>query len=43
LWTNVPHIDPDTSGISGSTILPGIEDMTLPTPRSMGVNLGFKF
>jgi TonB-linked SusC/RagA family outer membrane protein len=43
LWTKVPHIDPDTSGISGETILPGIEDMTLPTPRSMGINLNFKF
>lgn len=43
LWTKVPHIDPDTSALSGSTILPGIEDMTLPTPRSMGLNLGFRF
>lgn len=43
LWTAVPHIDPDTSGLSGGTILPGIEDMTLPTPRSLGVNVGFRF
>lgn len=43
LWTDVPHIDPDTTGISGETILPGIEDMTLPTPRSLGFNLGLSF
>jgi TonB-linked SusC/RagA family outer membrane protein len=43
LWTKVPHIDPDTSGIAGETILPGIEDMTLPSARSMGFNLSFKF
>ncbi len=43
LWTKVPHIDPDTTGIDGGTILPGIEDMTLPTPRSLGFNVGFRF
>ncbi len=43
LWTDVPHFDPDTTGISGGTILPGIEDMSLPTPRSIGFNIGFSF
>ena len=43
LWTKVPHIDPDTSGLSGGTILPGIEDMTLPSSRSLGLNINFKF
>ncbi|NDC76822.1 MAG: SusC/RagA family TonB-linked outer membrane protein [Chitinophagia bacterium] len=43
LWTDVPHIDPDTSGISGENILPGIEDMTLPSAKSLGINLSFKF
>lgn len=43
LWTNVPHIDPDTSGLSGGgDFLPGIEDMSLPTPRSVGFNINFK-
>ncbi len=43
LWTNVPHIDPDTSGLtSGGNFLPGIEDMSLPTPRSIGFNINFK-
>ncbi len=43
LWSKVPHIDPDTSGLSGGTILPGIEDMTLPPARSLGLNINFKF
>jgi TonB-linked SusC/RagA family outer membrane protein len=43
LWTKVPHIDPDTSGISGETLLPGIEDMSLPSSRSFGFNISFKF
>ncbi|WP_229215071.1 SusC/RagA family TonB-linked outer membrane protein [Dyadobacter bucti] len=43
LWTKVPHIDPDTSGYtSGGDFLPGIEDMSLPTPRSLGFNINFK-
>lgn len=43
LWTKVPHIDPDTSGLSGNgTFLPGIEDYPQPTPRSMGFNVNFK-
>lgn len=43
LWTNVPHIDPDTSGMTGGGgFLPGIEDMSLPTPRSLGFNINVK-
>jgi len=43
LWTNVPHVDPDTSGItSNGTFLPGIDDYALPTPRSIGFNINFK-
>lgn len=43
LWTKVPHIDPDTSGFTdGGSFLPGIEDMSLPTPRSLGFNINFK-
>jgi TonB-linked SusC/RagA family outer membrane protein len=43
LWTKVPNIDPDTSGLSGGTFLPGIEDMSLPSSKSMGFNLSCKF
>ncbi len=41
LWSDVPHIDPDTSALNGGTILPGIEDMSLPSVRSYGFNLSF--
>ncbi|RIV23387.1 SusC/RagA family TonB-linked outer membrane protein [Fibrisoma montanum] len=42
LWTKVPHIDPDTTGISGDTLLPGIEDMSMPSARSIGFNINFR-
>lgn len=43
LWTNVPHIDPETASTAGGTIIPGIESVALPSTRSYGFNLGFKF
>jgi len=43
LWTKVPHIDPETSSTSGGTIIPGVESVALPSNRSWGVNLGFRF
>lgn len=43
LWSDVPHIDPETMSYSGGTALPGIEYMSIPSTRSYGVNLSFKF
>ena len=43
LWTKVPHIDPETSSNVGGTIVPGVESVALPSTRSWGVNLGFRF
>lgn len=43
LWTKVPHIDPETSSNAGGTIVPGVESVALPSTRSWGVNLGFRF
>ncbi|OJW30608.1 MAG: SusC/RagA family protein [Sphingobacteriales bacterium 46-32] len=43
LWDNVPHVDPETMSYSGGTALPGIEYMALPSTRSYGINLSFKF
>lgn len=43
LWTNVPHIDPETSSTSGGTVIPGVESVALPSSRSWGVNVNFKF
>ena len=43
VWSKVPHIDPETSSLSGGTIVPGIESVGMPTTRSWGFNLGFNF
>lgn len=43
LWTDVPHIDPETASTAGGTIIPGVESIALPSTRSWGVNLNFKF
>jgi TonB-linked SusC/RagA family outer membrane protein len=43
LWTNVPHIDPETSSTSGGTIIPGVESVALPSTRSYGINIGLNF
>jgi TonB-linked SusC/RagA family outer membrane protein len=42
LWDNVPHVDPETMAYSGGTALPGIENMSLPSSRSYGINLSFR-
>ena len=43
LWTDVPHVDPDTSSMSGDAVIPGAENMSLPSSRSFGFNVSFKF
>ncbi len=43
LWTEVPHIDPETSSTAGGTVIPGVESVALPSNRSWGVNVGFRF
>ncbi len=43
VWSKVPHIDPETSSLSGGTIIPGVESVGMPSTRSWGVNLGFSF
>jgi hypothetical protein len=40
LFTEVPHIDPETSAFSGGTAIPGMEAMQIPTARSFGFNIG---
>ncbi|NDC79381.1 MAG: SusC/RagA family TonB-linked outer membrane protein, partial [Chitinophagia bacterium] len=42
LWDRVPHIDPENMSYSGSTALPGIENMSMPSTRSYGFNLRVK-
>lgn len=43
LWTDVPHIDPETMSYAGGTALPGIEYMAIPSSRSYGFNIDLKF
>jgi hypothetical protein len=43
LWTDVPHVDPETSSTAGGTIIPGVESVAIPSARSFGINLGLNF
>ena len=39
LWSDVPHIDPETTISNGGQRLPGFEVQQLPSTRSFGMNL----
>ncbi len=41
LWSDVPHVDPEAASTSGSTIIPGVESVTIPSTRSFGFNINF--
>ena len=43
LFTENPHFDPETFSFSGGTVVPGVEDMAIPTTRSFGFNLSLRF
>ena len=43
LWTENDHVDPETISFSGGSIVPGVEDMALPSTRSIGLNLNVEF
>ena len=42
LWTDVPHVDPETASSVGGTIIPGVESVAIPSARSYGFNVSFK-
>jgi len=42
LWTEQSHFDPEAFSFDGGTIVPGVEDMSTPTSRSIGFNINFK-
>jgi hypothetical protein len=43
LWTDNPHFDPEsTMATSGGGLIPGFENMSLPSTKSYGFNLSFK-
>jgi TonB-linked SusC/RagA family outer membrane protein len=41
--TKFPMFDPETAALNGSTLLPGVEMGQLPSTRTMGLNITFKF
>ncbi|MDR6342018.1 TonB-linked SusC/RagA family outer membrane protein [Filimonas zeae] len=43
LFTKAPGIDPETSFVSGGTVVPGIENAQIPSSISMGVDLKITF
>ncbi|MFC0775890.1 SusC/RagA family TonB-linked outer membrane protein [Terrimonas alba] len=43
MLTSFPIFDPETAALNGSTLLPGVEMGQLPSTRTMGLNLTFKF
>lgn len=43
LWTDFPHGDPETFGMSGNYLIPGVEDYNLPALRSIGFNVNLTF
>jgi TonB-linked SusC/RagA family outer membrane protein len=43
LFTGVPNIDPETSFVSGGTVVPGIENAQIPSTRSIGFDLKITF
>lgn len=42
-FTEIPHFDPEQLAVQGQQFLQGVEDMSYPTTRSFGINLGFEF
>ncbi|MFT7036129.1 MAG: TonB-linked SusC/RagA family outer membrane protein [Cyclobacteriaceae bacterium] len=43
LWTDNPHIDPEGAvATTGGGLIPGFENMSLPSTRSWGININFK-
>lgn len=43
LWSEVPHVDPETASTAGGTIIPGVESVAIPSTKSYGINVGLKF
>ncbi|MEM9835230.1 MAG: SusC/RagA family TonB-linked outer membrane protein [Bacteroidota bacterium] len=42
-WSEIPHFDPEQFAIQGQNLLSGVEDMTYPSARSIGLNLNLEF
>jgi TonB-linked SusC/RagA family outer membrane protein len=42
-FSQIPHFDPEQLAVQGQQFIQGVEDMSYPTTRSIGFNLGFEF
>ncbi|MBC6993407.1 SusC/RagA family TonB-linked outer membrane protein [Neolewinella lacunae] len=42
-FTKIPHFDPEQFAIQGQNLVGGVEDISYPTARSFGINLGVEF
>lgn len=42
-FTAIPHFDPEQFAIQGQNLIGGVEDISYPTARSFGINLGIEF
>lgn len=42
-FSAIPHFDPEQFAIQGQNIIGGVEDITYPSARSFGLNLGLEF
>ena len=43
LFTQNPHFDPEVLAVQGQNFVPGVEDMALPSERTVGININVKF
>lgn len=43
LFTKIPNIDPETSFVSGGTVVPGVENAQIPSSRSLGIDIKITF
>ncbi|MCB9233315.1 MAG: SusC/RagA family TonB-linked outer membrane protein [Bacteroidia bacterium] len=41
--SHIPHFDPEQLAVQGNKFISGVEDMSYPTTRSLGVKVGFEF
>jgi len=42
-FSQIPHFDPEQLAVQGNTFVSGVEDMSYPTARSIGLKLGYNF
>jgi len=42
-FSEIPHFDPEQFAIQGQNIVGGVEDISYPSARSFGLNLGVEF